>query len=79
MSLMIGRGMRPSLMGTSIGLVAALAPARILRSIRFEIESTDPITFTAIPLLLATVALTACLIPARRATRIDPMETLRNE
>ena len=53
--------------------------ARLIRSLLFGVEATDPITFAAISLLLFVIALLATFIPARRATRIDPMVSLRNE
>jgi predicted permease len=65
--------------GVAIGLTGAMAIARLLRSLLFGIGATDPLTFTAIPLLLGLVALVASYLPARRAARIDPMLALRHE
>jgi len=77
--LVVVEGMRPTLIGLGIGLVGALALARGVSSLLFGISARDPLTFAAVPFLLALVALLACLIPAYRATLVDPMKTLRDE
>jgi putative ABC transport system permease protein len=79
LSLVVRQGMRLTLLGVGIGLAAALALSRVLHTLLFEVKATDPLTFSAIPLLLAAVALLACWFPARRATQINPMEALRYE
>jgi len=77
--LVVGQGMSLALCGIGIGLLAAIGLTRFLSSLLFGVTATDPTTFIAVPLLLLLVALMACYLPARRATRIDPMLALRCE
>lgn len=79
LKLVIGQGMKLAFIGVVIGLIASWAVTRTIKSLLFGISASDPITFIAIALLLALVALFACFIPARRATNIDPMIALRSE
>jgi ABC-type antimicrobial peptide transport system permease subunit len=65
--------------GIGVGLAGAIALSRVLAALLYEIEPRDPLTFTAVAVLLSAVALTACLAPARRASRIDPIVALRDE
>jgi ABC-type antimicrobial peptide transport system permease subunit len=65
--------------GCLVGLAGALAMSRMLRSFLFEVSPLDPATFSAVPLLMTVVALTAAWIPARRAAAVDPMEALRGD
>jgi ABC-type antimicrobial peptide transport system permease subunit len=65
--------------GSLTGLIVAAMTARLLRSFLFEVSVLDPVTFCAVPLLMAMLALAAAWIPARRAASVDPMEALRIE
>jgi putative ABC transport system permease protein len=75
--LVLGQGMRLTLLGILLGMISASWLTRGLSSLLFEITPDDPATFLTVSLLLLTVALTACWIPARRAARIDPLQALR--
>ena len=79
MRYVLARGMTPVMIGALVGILGALAATRLLRTLLYGIGPADPITFVFAILLLIVVALAACCIPARRATRIDPMEALRYE
>jgi putative ABC transport system permease protein len=77
--LVVGQGMVLTAAGVTIGLVAALATTRLMSALLFEVSATDPATFVLIPAVLIAVAFVACWLPARRATRIDPVIALRTE
>jgi predicted permease len=77
--MVVTDGMKPILLGLSIGLVAALALGRVVSSLIFGVRATDPLTFSAVALLLVAVGLLATILPAYRATRVEPVRTLREE
>jgi predicted permease len=79
LALVLRRGMRLALLGVALGLAGALALTRLIQSQLFGVSAADPLTYAGIALLLACVALAACLIPARRATKVDPLVALRYE
>ena len=79
LNLVVGQGMRLVLTGAFIGLLGSFALTRVLTSVLFKVEPTDPLTFVTVTLLLCVAALLACYIPARRATKVDPMVALRDQ
>jgi putative ABC transport system permease protein len=78
-ALVVGNGMRLVLIGIAIGLGGAFALTRWMASMLFEVSATDPLTFAGIALMLALAAMLACWIPARRASKVDPLVALRHE
>jgi putative ABC transport system permease protein len=79
LSLVIGKGLKLVLVGSLIGLAGALAATRLVSNLLYGVTPADPMTFAGVALLLVVVALLASWLPARRATKVDPMEALRYE
>jgi len=79
LKLMLREGLRITLIGVGIGIAVALAVGRFIAGYLYGVKAYDPVTFVAVALLLISVALAACYLPARRATRVDPMVALRYE
>jgi putative ABC transport system permease protein len=79
LSLVVGHGMRLTLAGLGLGLLAALALTRVMGSLLYEVKPSDAITYLGVSGLLLAAALLACWLPARRATKVDPIESLRYE
>ena len=77
--MILGQGLRTIFIGVAIGIAASLALTRTVQSLLFGVTATDPVTFGGVTLLLVGAALLACYIPARRATKVDPMVALRYE
>ena len=79
LSMMMGQGMRLLIIGLVLGVAGAFAASRVIRSLLFQVDAADPLVYFAVSLVLALAAAVACWIPAHRASRTDPMITLRSE
>jgi putative ABC transport system permease protein len=77
--LVLGQGLSLTLAGVAVGALAAFGLSRLMSSLLYEVEGTDLTTYVSVSLLLTAVALLACYIPARRATKVDPLVALRYE
>jgi putative ABC transport system permease protein len=77
--LVVRQGMTMTFIGLALGLIAAFFMSRVLVGLLYDVSAKDPLTFAGVSIVLLVVALLACLIPARRATRVDPIIALRTE
>ena len=78
LGMILGQGMRLTLIGLVTGLIASVGLTRLLQAQLFNVKPTDPATLTAVTAFIAVIAFVACYVPAQRATRVDPMVTLRD-
>jgi len=79
LALVLGESLRLAALGVAIGVAASLAAARLLRGLIFGVSESDPMTLVAVAALLVVVTVAASFVPAWRATRVDPMEALRDD
>jgi ABC-type antimicrobial peptide transport system permease subunit len=79
MRMIMGNGLKLALAGVGLGVGAAFALTRLMASLLYGVTASDPVTFIATSLLLTAIALLACYIPGRRATRVDPITALRHD
>jgi putative ABC transport system permease protein len=77
--LILGQGLGLALAGAAIGVLGGLAGGSVMRSLLYSVTPTDVVTFVSVPLVLITVAVLACYVPARRAMKVDPLIALRSE
>jgi len=77
LKLVVGQGMTVALIGAAVGLAGSVLLVRLLKSLLYGVQPTDPLTFVLVPMVLCGIALLATYIPARRAARVDPMRALR--
>ena len=77
--MVIPRGLKTTAIGLAVGIAASLALTRLIAGFLYHVKNTDPATYALVALILMTVALLACYVPARRATKADPLVALRHE
>jgi ABC-type antimicrobial peptide transport system permease subunit len=77
--LILGQGLKLTLAGLALGMMGGFALTKFMVSLLYRVSATDSLTFILVPLILAGAALLACWLPARRATRVDPLITLRSD
>jgi putative ABC transport system permease protein len=77
--LVLGHGLKLTIIGAALGLIGAFLVTRAITSVLYGVSATDPITFGLVSVVLIGVALVACYVPARRATKVEPLIALRNE
>jgi ABC-type antimicrobial peptide transport system permease subunit len=77
--LVLGHGLKLTIIGAAIGLIGAFLVTRAITSVLYGVSATDPVTFGLVSVVLVGVALLACYVPARRATKVEPLIALRNE
>ena len=79
MRMVIGSGLQLAVVGIAVGILVSLGATRSLTTLLYQVAPNDPLTFVAVPILFVAVAMAACYLPARRATRVDPIVALRYE
>ena len=79
LTLVLGQGLRLTVIGIAVGTAGALGVTRLISNMLFGVTPTDPVTFALVGVLLTGVSLAACYLPARRATRVDPIRALKYE
>jgi len=79
LKLIIGRGLKTTMLGLALGIAGSLALTRLIAGFLYQVKTTDPLTYLIVALVLAAVAVAACYLPARRATSVDPLIALRHE
>jgi ABC-type antimicrobial peptide transport system permease subunit len=77
--LVVRQGMTMTVIGLALGLIGAFLLSRVIAGLLYGVSATDPLTFAGVSIMLLAVALLACLLPARRATRVNPIVALRTE